>query len=220
MIVLPVYRIRTLSLALRRRLVSSVENVTEGLLSRFNATWTQTTTSQNLSAITLFLSCLSLSAFNMRTLSRLVIVGFSLFSVSQAARFGTPDGLSEMAYTRAHSLGTNYKFHERDGWETINISTSLSRRSELSSLSPSNSSLPLPEAGTPSLASKRTKKPSLADTLVHTINSAWNGLRGSGHSEQVKITWYTGQDLENPSCWAEPTWAPTVRAQTAVNTTD
>ena len=172
-----------------------------------------------LSPITLFLSCLSLPVLNMRTLSQLVIIGFSLFSISWAARFGTPEGLSEMTYTRAHSLGTDYKFHERDGWETINISTSLSRRS-LSDLNPSNSSLPLPEAGIPSLASKRTKKPSLADTLVHTINSAWNGLRGSGHSEQVKITWYTGQDLENPSCWAEPTWAPTVRVQTTVRTTD
>jgi hypothetical protein len=153
----------------------------------------------------------------MRTLAQLVIMGFSLFSVSRAARFGTPNVLSEMTYARAHSLGISYEFRERDGWEPINISTSLSRRS-LSVASPSNSSLSLPEAGSPSLPLKRTKKPSLADTLVHTINSAWNGLRGSGHSEKVKITWYTGQDLENPSCWAEPTWAPTVRMQITVHT--
>lgn len=140
----------------------------------------------------------------------LVLIGFSLFYVSQAARFGTPQVLSEMTYARAHSLGTDYKFHERDGWEAISVSTSLSRRS-LSGTDASNSSLPLlDQTRPPSLSSKRTKKPSLADTLVHTINSAWNGLRGSGHSEQVKITWYTGQDLENPSCWAQPTWAPTV----------
>lgn len=145
----------------------------------------------------------------MRTLSQLVLIGFSLFSLSHAARFGTPEVLSEMTYTRAHSLGIDYKFHERDGWEPVTISTSLSRRS-LSGTDASNSSLPLPEAGPLALASKRTKKPSLADTLVHTINSAWNGLRGSGRSEKVKITWYTGQDLQNPSCWAEPAWAPTV----------
>ena len=152
----------------------------------------------------------------MRTLSQLALVGLSLFSVSsQAARFGSPDVLSEMTYSRAHSLGTNYKFHEGDGWEAIDISPSLPRRS-LSAIDASNSSLSHPEA---SLAEKRTKKPSLADTLVHAINSAWNGLRGSGRSEQVKITWYTGQDLENPSCWPEPTWAPSVREQTAVHTT-
>lgn len=145
----------------------------------------------------------------MRTLSQLVLIGFSLISVSQAARFGTPEVLSEMPYARAHSLGISYKFHERDGWEAVNISTLLSPRS-LSGTHTLNSSLPLPEAGPPSLASKRTENPSLADTLVHTVNSVWNGLRAFGHSEKVKITWYTGQDLENPSCWAEPTWAPTV----------
>lgn len=148
----------------------------------------------------------------MRTLSQLALIAFSLFSVSQAARFGTPEVLSEMTYARAHSLGTNYEFQESDGWEPTAISISPSRR-PLSSADPANSSLPLLEAGSPSLASKRSKKPSLADTLVHTINSVWNGLRGFGHSEKVKITWYTGQDLENPSCWAQPTWAPTVSSR-------
>ena len=149
----------------------------------------------------------------MRTLSQLAFLGLSLFSVSQAARFGTPEILSEMAHARAHSLGTNYTFHESHGWEPVLVSSPHFRRS-LSGSDTANISLPLSEAGLPSLASKRSKKPSLADTLVHTINSAWNGLRGSGHSEKVKITWYTGQDLENPSCWAEPTWAPTVSLQT------
>ena len=162
---------------------------------------------------TLFLRCPSLLTFNMRTLSHLVFLGLYLFSVSQAARFGTPEILSEMASARAHSLGTNYTFHESHGWEPVLVSTPRFRRS-LSGSGTVNTSLPFSEAGLPSLASKRSKKPSLAETLVHTINSAWNGLRGSGHSEKVKITWYTGQDLENPSCWAEPTWAPTVSRQT------
>lgn len=147
--------------------------------------------------------------FNMHTLSQLVFLGVSLFSVSQAARFGTPEILSEMTYARAHSLGTNYTFHEGHGWEPVLVSSPRSRRS-LPSSDTTNTSLSLSGAGLSSLTSKRSKKPSLADTLVHTINSAWNGLRGSGRTEEVKITWYTGQDLENPSCWAEPIWAPTV----------
>jgi len=152
----------------------------------------------------------------MQTLSQLVFLGFSLFSVSQAARFGTPEVLSEMAYSRAHSLESNYAFHQSHGWESVQVSNPRFRRS-LSGSDTANVSLPLPEAGLPSLPSKRGKKPSLADTLVHAINSAWNGLRGSGHSEEVKITWYTGQDLENPSCWAEPTWAPTVSRQPKIS---
>ena len=158
-------------------------------------------------------SLLSLPTFDMHTLSQLVFLGFSLFSVSQAARFGTPEVLSEMMYSRAHSLGNNYTFDESHGWEPVHVSNPRYRRS-LPGSDAANTSLPYPEAGLPSLVSKRTKKPSLADTLVHTINSAWNGLRGLGRSEKVKITWYTGQDLENPSCWAEPTWAPTVSRQT------
>ena len=149
----------------------------------------------------------------MPALSQLVLLGFALFYVSQAARFGTPELLSEMVYTRAHSLGLDHSFHEGGGWEMVTVSNSHFRRS----LSGSNTSLVHSEAGLPSVATKRAKKPGLADTLVHTINSAWNGLRGSGASEEVKITWYTGQDLENPSCWAEPTWAPTVSPQTAID---
>jgi len=145
----------------------------------------------------------------MRTPSQFVFLGFYLFSVSQAARFGTPDVLSEMGYARAHSLGVNYEFHEDHGWESVIVSNPRFSRS-FSGLETSNTSFPLLGAGRPSLATKRAKKPSLADTLVHTINNAWNGLRGFGTSEKVKITWYTGQDLQNPSCWAEPTWAPTV----------
>ena len=154
----------------------------------------------------------------MRALSQFVLLGFSLFSVSRAARFGPPEILSEMAYARAHSLGSNYTFHEDFGWEPVLVSSPRLRRS-FSGSEPVNTSLPLPEAGLSSLASKRSKKPSLADTLVHTVDSVWNGLRGLGHSEKVKITWYTGQDLQNPSCWAESIWAPTVSRQTTATST-
>ena len=149
----------------------------------------------------------------MRTSLQLAFLGFSLVSVSQAARFGTPEVLSGMEYARAHSLGGDYEFHDGNGWEPVIVSNPLFPRS-LSGSESANTSLSLPQAGLPSPATKRTKKPSLADTLVHTINSAWNGLRGFGTSEKVKITWYTGQDLQNPSCWSEPTWAPTVSLRT------
>ncbi|KAI0772703.1 hypothetical protein BC629DRAFT_1529580 [Irpex lacteus] len=34
-------------------------------------------------------------------------------------------------------------------------------------------------------------------------------IKGIGNPEPVTITWYTGHDLLNPSCWSQPVWAPT-----------
>ncbi|KAI0335561.1 hypothetical protein GY45DRAFT_1240357 [Cubamyces sp. BRFM 1775] len=36
-----------------------------------------------------------------------------------------------------------------------------------------------------------------------------NSIKGIGKPEPVTITWYTGHDLLNPSCWENPNWHPT-----------
>ncbi|KAI0091917.1 hypothetical protein BDY19DRAFT_927405 [Irpex rosettiformis] len=36
-----------------------------------------------------------------------------------------------------------------------------------------------------------------------------DSIKGVGKPEPVTITWYTGHDLLNPSCWSNPVWAPT-----------
>ncbi|KAG1892574.1 hypothetical protein F4604DRAFT_1898334 [Suillus subluteus] len=47
-------------------------------------------------------------------------------------------------------------------------------------------------------------------TVVSSLASIFAGCMGKGPSEGVTITWYTGHDLENPSCWSNGGWAPTV----------
>jgi len=57
--------------------------------------------------------------------------------------------------------------------------------------------------------SKSQKSPSnISNTVKHALDQVWKGLKGIGSLEKVKITWYTGQDLENPSCWPQSGWAP------------
>ncbi|KAG5644078.1 hypothetical protein DXG03_009168 [Asterophora parasitica] len=112
-------------------------------------------------------------------------------------------------YSRAHSLGDAYQFDPRDGWQSINVSD-LSykyRRDEEASSSTDTQHLE-PRSPKSNLG--------LGDTLDEvgkavggTFSKIWKGLKAIGKPKTVKITWYTGYDLKNPSCWAQGKWAPT-----------
>ncbi|THH33698.1 hypothetical protein EUX98_g556 [Antrodiella citrinella] len=59
-------------------------------------------------------------------------------------------------------------------------------------------------------ASKDTSKSALSKGgLTASVKNILASLKGEGSAEPVTITWYTGHDLENPSCWPNPVWAPT-----------
>ncbi|KIY73654.1 hypothetical protein CYLTODRAFT_365132 [Cylindrobasidium torrendii FP15055 ss-10] len=61
-------------------------------------------------------------------------------------------------------------------------------------------------------APKKHKSSGIAavgDIVKGAVDSVYKGLKGIGEQEEVKITWYTGQDLENPSCWPNTDWTPT-----------
>ncbi|EMD40649.1 expansin-like protein [Gelatoporia subvermispora B] len=42
-----------------------------------------------------------------------------------------------------------------------------------------------------------------------TVTKIVDSIKAVGNPEKVEITWYTGHDLLNPSCWSNPTWNPT-----------
>ncbi|EEB89902.1 hypothetical protein MPER_11955, partial [Moniliophthora perniciosa FA553] len=41
------------------------------------------------------------------------------------------------------------------------------------------------------------------------VSGVKNALKAIGEPEEVTITWYTGNDLRNPSCWSDSVWTPT-----------
>ncbi|KAG8912035.1 hypothetical protein FRC01_005335 [Tulasnella sp. 417] len=49
----------------------------------------------------------------------------------------------------------------------------------------------------------------LSIDVANDLGSTVDDLKGTGKAEDVIITWYTGQDLKNPSCWPQSKWAPT-----------
>lgn len=163
-----------------------------------------------------------------------------LMTTSRAADISTSQSSLERRYSTAHSLGESYQFDPRDGWESVNI-TNLQYKYSRSLTDLEDDGPTIPRAHTKrankkvskksikktakKAAKKAIKTPKVASKAAKTtssVNSAANGLLGSvksvvesmkamGDPEPVTITWYTGHDLLNPSCWSKTAWTPTVR---------
>ncbi|KAI9512162.1 hypothetical protein F5148DRAFT_51988 [Russula earlei] len=106
---------------------------------------------------------------------------------------------TEHEYAKAHSLGSGYSFDPKDGWQTVNVSN----------LSYKHSPRSLDIRGIPKVT---TPQPPLIDRLKGMVEKLWKGIQFWVKKEnpvKVAITWYTGKDLLNPSCWKNPVWAPT-----------
>ncbi|KAF9058071.1 RlpA-like double-psi beta-barrel-protein domain-containing protein-containing protein [Panaeolus papilionaceus] len=153
----------------------------------------------------------------------------SLFCLPSA--IGRPDLASRHTilirerYTTAHSLGEDYLFDARDGWEGVNV-TNLAykyrRHFSADDVINSNASPLAPRAKKPSTkeSAKSSRPSAAAGGLVGFISQLFKGLKGLGKPEPVTITWYTGHDLQNPSCWKNGEWAPTDRSFVAALTLD
>ncbi|KAF7355230.1 Expansin family protein [Mycena sanguinolenta] len=105
--------------------------------------------------------------------------------------------LAKRRYTQPHSLGDSYTFDPRDGWQSFNAT---------------NLQYKYPREPIHS-GKKKTSSPklSLFDAVSRPISKALGmfGMKGTGTSEPVIVTWYTGRDLLHPSCWTNTDWAPT-----------
>ncbi|KAH7916205.1 hypothetical protein BJ138DRAFT_1176072 [Hygrophoropsis aurantiaca] len=130
---------------------------------------------------------------------------------------------------REHSTENIHEFDPRDGWQTVNITNlhyKYSRVSPQSGAITNNTKLPQrpsgrllkkPAAPRVSQMKPEPKKNGIGATvkgLVHDIAS----MVGLGPSQPVTITWYTGHDLENPSCWSNSDWTPTDQSMVAALT--
>ncbi|KAF5387922.1 hypothetical protein D9615_000314 [Tricholomella constricta] len=112
--------------------------------------------------------------------------------------------VSHSRYSKAHSLGDDYQFSPRDGWQSINASDLQYKyhRDEQMQDATATDAQQL-ERRTPD------SNLGLGETIGGVVSKIWKGLKAIGKPQTVKITWYTGHDLKNPSCWAQGHWAPT-----------
>ncbi|KAF7790900.1 hypothetical protein EIP86_001858 [Pleurotus ostreatoroseus] len=122
----------------------------------------------------------------------------------------------EARYAHAHSLGDSYQFDPRDGWEAVNITDLQYKyaREDDELYEPDEDDTDNVEEDDDqdpdqhehlNALERRTSKNSTKTVKTTMIDT----IKGVGKSEPVTITWYTGKDLLNPSCWSNPTWAPT-----------
>ncbi|KAL7411135.1 hypothetical protein BDY24DRAFT_371635 [Mrakia frigida] len=68
----------------------------------------------------------------------------------------------------------------------------------------------------------KKKNPSTASVVEKTTGGMLEEvvddvMKAIGKSQEVIITWYTGYDLQNSSCWASGDWAPTDQSLTFCN---
>ncbi|KAJ7047470.1 hypothetical protein C8F04DRAFT_9245 [Mycena alexandri] len=130
----------------------------------------------------------------------LCIISLPAIASASAIHSTSSREIARSKYTKSHSLGDSYTFDPRDGWQAFNA-TNLDYKYRRE-----------PSKKKTSTGEKQNSIfKSLTTSFSTTLNSAINGLKGLGRPEKgVVITWYTGHDLLNPSCWANTPWAPTV----------
>ncbi|KZS97787.1 hypothetical protein SISNIDRAFT_449355 [Sistotremastrum niveocremeum HHB9708] len=93
-----------------------------------------------------------------------------------------------------HSLGPRYSFSESDGWETFTArSMNISR----------------PESASRGTSAEISKRSTNDNVISDAVKAVLKTLQAIGAKIGVTITWYTGHDLENPSCWSKSVWTPT-----------
>ena len=155
------------------------------------------------------------TVFSAVTSTITILLCLSLLPTSYATV--VPSSNLRSFYTRAHSLGDEYEFTALEGWYTINATDLGYKYNDFGKPSGHQSRKTSAKVVLSADANVLSNTLShIGGTIVHLLNEVWNDLKGFGKSEQVKITWYTGHDLENPSCWSNPTWAPTVGRQTII----
>ena len=101
---------------------------------------------------------------------------FTTVSATSIAR--DPHTRLRKHYARAHSLKEGHDFNSGE-WHTVNV-TDLGYKYEQPVTS---------ERSQKSTASGKVSD--IGGTVSHLLNDVWNGLKGTGDSDTVKITWYT-----------------------------
>ncbi|KAG8711932.1 hypothetical protein FRC11_001432 [Ceratobasidium sp. 423] len=113
----------------------------------------------------------------------------------------------QVGNTKSHSYNPSYNFHTRDGWEAVPVTNLSYKYGNATNGRPDQQRRQ--RSGTKRGVKVDMDADIIGGTVGHAVGEAWNELKGLGKAQGVTITWYTGEDLQNPSCWPESDWAPT-----------
>jgi len=141
-------------------------------------------------------------------LSTLLLSPLALAAGDLAIRSNTDSDID--TYRRAHFYGHEHNFPTRDGWEEIAVSDLPSKYDD----NPVTSS----SVEKRSTSEHKKHKSGAPSRLDHHPDEPWNGMNSTGTHSEVLITWYSGHDLLNPSCWENSDWAPTDSSMVAALT--
>lgn len=110
--------------------------------------------------------------------ARTIFLAVFFLTLRVLAKQSTPvRAISESRYTTAHSLGDNYKFDPRDGWQTVNV-TNLQYKY------PRDASVSKPES------SKAITPSNGLSVAVNSVKNVLKGLKLIGEPKPVTVTWY------------------------------
>ena len=130
------------------------------------------------------------------------LLGVSVFeSLVVAATNPATSLVNQSKYAKAHSLGEDYQFDPRDGWQNINA-TDLAykyRRDNITDVRRTHSAMKREH----NLSTKKRIKATfgLSETISGIISGVFKGLKAIGKPQTVLITWYisSGPPLVDPS---------------------
>lgn len=88
--------------------------------------------------------------------------------------------VSESKYSRAYSLGDDYDFDPREGWQSINA-TDLNYKYRRGLRTTEDSML--------ERSTEQKSKSSISEAISGVLKSVLKGLKGIGKPEPVTITW-------------------------------
>ncbi len=133
-------------------------------------------------------------------LSFVAVISF-LPAVSSFTSYPSRRAASYAKYTAAHSLGDAYTFDARDGWTTVNATdlgykyrhdhethAVLETRHEKDD-DRNTSHKEKNKSKHKNKNKNKSKIISAASSVGDLVKGVWNGLKGVGESENVKITW-------------------------------
>lgn len=145
------------------------------------------------------------------TIFLILLAPTQAFVVPTSSRRHLQDTTGNALSNGTHLQPEEYTFPARDGWMQYQIRDVL----DFSASPPDKTAIDEPNSESRRTFSdieprKSTSKSTKTKTSGKSLGGAISGaLKGIGDAIGVVITWYTGHDLENPSCWDKSVWTPT-----------